>query len=186
MPRQYRNWATEIRNIFIEIGQEEIWNRDYINVSYDCFISMAKGTLVDLYIAEWFQDLNNKDKLRFKTVFGYETYLSNINSPNIRRSLTRFRLSSHCLEIEMGRYPPRTPSNRRYCKQCNTLDIYDEFHFLLVCTKFSDLRVKYIPKYYRKRPSMVKFIELFNETSINPILIKNVALYVLKAIVNHV
>ena len=30
---------------------------------------MAKGTLIDLYITEWYRDLNNKDKLRtYKTI----------------------------------------------------------------------------------------------------------------------
>ena len=31
--------------------------------------------------------------------------------------------------IKMGRYPPRTAANHRYCKQCNTHKIDDEFHF---------------------------------------------------------
>ena len=99
-------------------------------------------------------------------MFGYENYLS-MNSPNVRRSFTRFRTSSHCLEIEMGRYPPRTAANHRYCKQCNTHEIDDEFHFLLVCSKFQNLRLKYIPNYYRRRPSMAKFVELFDNTSCN-------------------
>ena len=84
LPRHFKNWSTEIRNILIEIGQGHIWNTEYIPVSYDDFLFMAKGTLIDLYITEWYRDLNNKDKLRtyrtIKKVFRYENYLS-INSP---------------------------------------------------------------------------------------------------------
>ena len=188
LPRHFKNWSTEIRKILIEIGQGHIWNTEYIPVSYDYFLSMAKGTLIDLYITEWYRDLNNKDKLRthrtIKKVFGYENYLS-MNSPNVRRSFTRFRTSSHCLEIEMGRYPPRTAANYRYCKQCNTHEIDDEFHFLLVCSKFQNLRLKYIPNYYRRRPSMAKFVELFDNTSIDPSLCKKIGLYIHKAFLIH-
>ena len=122
LPRHFKNWSTEIRNILIEIGQGHIWNTEYIPVSYDYFLSMAKGTLIDLYITEWYRDVNNKDKHRtYRTIKKVYNYLS-MNSPNVRRSFTRLRTSSHCLEIEMGRYPPRTAANHGYCKQCNTYD----------------------------------------------------------------
>ena len=43
---------------------------------------------------------------------------------------------------------------------CN--DIEDEYHFVIICTKYFDLRVKYIPKIYYTRPSMYKFLKLVN------------------------
>ena len=41
---------------------------------------------------------------------------------------------------------------------CDQLE--DEYHFLLVCKRFTDLSIAYIPKYYYVKPSMVKFIDL--------------------------
>ena len=60
---------------------------------------------------------------------------------------------------------------------CNTLG--DEFHVMLECPLYRDLRVKYIRKYYWNRTNMHKFIELFK--SENSIVVKNVATYVQKS-----
>ena len=46
---------------------------------------------------------------------------------------TKFRISSHQLEIECGRYR-KIPASQRICKLCN-LEVEDELHFLLECPK---------------------------------------------------
>ena len=48
-----------------------------------------------------------------------------------RVAIAELRVSSHLLEIEVGRgaRPSRTPINERKCRYCNKLE--DEFHFLL-------------------------------------------------------
>ena len=60
-----------------------------------------------------------------------------------------------------------------------------DVYFLLVCSKLKNLRLKYIPNYYRRRPSMAKFVELFDNTSIDPSLCKNIGLYIHKASLLH-
>ena len=188
MPRQYSNWASEVRKVFIEIGQINVWRTEDIDMTYDDFIRNVKNTLIGLYITEWFREINTKEKLRtyklYKTVFAYESYLC-LNSPQLRKAMSRFRLSSHCLEIEVGRYPPRVPPHRRYCKQCNKAEIEDEYNFLLECAKYDVLRVQFILRYYRSRPSMAKCIELLTECNNDSRLSKSVALYVCKAFRLH-
>lgn len=62
--------------------------------------------------------------------------------PKCRYALTRFRLSSHNLEIEMGRYTkPKTPAEQRFCRLCNNGDTEGEMHFLLICTSYESLRL---------------------------------------------
>ena len=39
----------------------------------------------------------------------------------------------------------------------------DEYHLLLEYTLLQDLRKRFIPKYYRYRPSMIKCLELLGE-----------------------
>ena len=79
-----------------------------------------------------------------------------------RFNLTRLRVSSHRLRIESGRWskPNPTPVEQRTCIVCNRLE--DEYHFVIECNLYTDLRVKYIPSYYRNRPNMQKFIELMS------------------------
>ena len=43
-----------------------------------------------------------------------------------------FKLSSHKLHIERGRYE-NVPRDERFCKFCNMSQIESEYHFLLVC-----------------------------------------------------
>ena len=72
-------------------------------------------------------------------------------------------MSSHKLRIETGRYGRnRIDRNERQCQICNCGDIEDEYHFIIICNKYSDIRKIYIDKYYTQRPSMFKFIELLS------------------------
>ena len=50
-----------------------------------------------------------------------------------RRNFTRFRISSHRLQIERGRYQG-APRQNRPCLRCTSSDVDDEKHFLFSCT----------------------------------------------------
>ena len=99
---------------------------------------------MDLYINRWHTEMWSRDKLvtyrQFKTVFGFEPYLCIIKSPIMRREFSRYRMSSHSLEIERGRYPPRVARLQRVCRQCNLNLIDDEYHFMLICDRYAHLR----------------------------------------------
>jgi len=68
--------------------------------------------------------------------------------------------------VEVGSWhkPNKIPYEKRYCFYCQD-DIEDEFHFVLCCPIYKDVRVKYIKKYYRCKPSMFKFIQLCKSES---------------------
>jgi hypothetical protein len=70
-----------------------------------------------------------------------------------------------CLGIETGRYT-NTPKNIRICTYCNTTDFDDEFHFVLKCNFVSDLRIKYVKKYYYIKPSSFKLIQLLSTQNV--------------------
>ena len=58
-----------------------------------------------------------------------------------RKSFAKLRLSAHKLHIETGRYcKERLPPDKRTCSICNNGDIEDEYHFIMVCLKYKDLR----------------------------------------------
>ena len=56
-----------------------------------------------------------------------------------RKALVRFRISSHQLRIETGRYE-NIPRNERICHFCTSNKIEDENHFLLDCKAYSQIR----------------------------------------------
>ena len=57
--------------------------------------------------------------------------------------LKLFKLSSHKLEIETGRFFG-TQREYRHCKICSSLVVEDEYNVLLCCPKYEHLRRKHI------------------------------------------
>ena len=80
----------------------------------------------------------------------------------IPHALSKLRVSSHRLEVESDRWvrPRRIPVHKRKCIVCQVVE--DEFHFIIECPLYTELRRKYNPNYYYRRPSMLKFVELIN------------------------
>ena len=78
--------------------------------------------------------------------------------------LCKIRLSSHNLFIESGR-SQNIPRSERICQLCNS-DIEDEFHFVLKCPVYCDLRKKYIKHYYWRRPSVFKLVQLLSVNNV--------------------
>ena len=83
------------------------------------------------------------------------------------QTLSKLRMSSHRLEVEAGRWarPNIIPVDERKCTTCRVLE--DEYHFVIECSRYVDLRNNYIAKYYWKKPSMYKCVELINSTNMN-------------------
>ena len=160
-----RNWAAEVKHILVQVGRIDVWYTESVNIDIDGFIRQVQSTLIDLYIQEWVTGIYGQDKMityrSFKHIFCHESYLCNVKIPKFRIALCQLRVSSHSLNIELGRYAPRVPRERRYCVYCNdTID--NEYHFVLICNHHNTLRQRYVPTYYYARPSIHTFIELMS------------------------
>ena len=95
---------------------------------------------------------------KFKLELGIEHYLLNIKHDKLRIQLTHCRLSAHKLAIEAGRYQ-NIDREQRLCTFCNQHQIETEFHFLLICPKYIELRKKIIINY----TSFPTFTRLINQ-----------------------
>jgi hypothetical protein len=62
---------------------------------------------------------------------------------------------------------------------CNSVDIEDEYHFVLTCPCYTDLRIMYIPLYYRKQTSMLICVQSMQQISMK--ILKNLSAYVYEA-----
>jgi hypothetical protein len=105
-------------------------------------------------------------------------YLTLMENKKYRNVITKIRLSSHCLEIEQGRHR-NIPRNERLCKLCLQRTIEDEFHFILECPVYNNIRRQYIPHWYRTRPNMIKFIDLLSSSDVQ--ILYRLAKYLIKA-----
>ena len=161
------NWASLLRDLFSSLGFHDVWvNHGVGNVNN--FIYAIKQRLTDTFIQNWRARLEESTRARFDrsfAIFRFQPYLEKLNVSKFIYALSRLRVSSHRLEVESGRWvkPNQVPYNERKCSNCSVLE--DEFHFILECPLYVDLRKKYISRYYWLRPSMFKFIELLNSSN---------------------
>ena len=77
-------------------------------------------------------------------------------------------ISKHCLpayllELERGRFFDIDRSER-ICKHCLMGNVEYEFHFILICPFYERIKEKHIKKYYYKKPSALKLIQLLAGT----------------------
>jgi hypothetical protein len=96
---------------------------------------------------------NDSSKLflysKLKSDIKLEEYIKCEKKFKNRQLLTKFRLSDHNLEIELGRYK-NIPRNQRHCKFCKTLDA--EFHFFFDCKVTDNIRPSFIDFMKTKYP----------------------------------
>ena len=56
------------------------------------------------------------------------------------------RISAHNLNIETGRFY-NLDRHERVCSMCNLKVVEDEYHFILQCEKYIDVRRRYLYNY---------------------------------------
>ena len=117
-----------------------------------------------------------------KTTFEISQYLLTVSNVKLRQYITKIRLSSHNLLIEYGRHW-NIPRNERHCNKCtnNNGSLEDEYHCVIVCNAYHDLRTQYISTYYYRRPYM--YYQLF--TTNNIITLKKLGLFLIKSFVHR-
>ena len=175
------NWAVLVRKLLCELGFYEVWLQQGVG-DVNSFLSIFKQRISDHFRQLWHDELHNSSRaLFYRSVsqFRFQDYLEIVTVKKFRTALAKLRLSSHRLEVETGRWarPNAIPFSERVCYVCNKLE--DEFHFVLECPIYFDIRKLYINSYYFKRPNMFKMVELFNTT--NKKQLRNLSVYIYKA-----
>ncbi|XP_052772033.1 uncharacterized protein LOC128211362 isoform X1 [Mya arenaria] len=176
-----KSWANDVCSLLQSLGFHYVWLNQGVG-DENMFISLLKTRLNDMFIQNWMSELNNSSRARSYTMFSnfmLQPYLTNVNMYKFRKDMCRLRVSSHRLSIESGRWhkPDPIPYIDRKCLCCYVLE--DEFHFILECSLYSDLRKTYISKYYWTRPNVPKFVELMQSDNVK--VNRNLAMYIHKA-----
>ena len=162
-----------------ELGLNFLWNNDDVT---NIQIERAIERLHDQYYQNWYSTLNTSPKLEtyniIKTNYNIEKYIDCVTNIKHRLALTRFRCSAHNLAIEEGRYR-NIPRENRICTFCNMNFVETEYHFLLVCPYYREIRNECLPNYYCSWPSIHKFKSILcsSQTSV----LKRVAKYMFMA-----
>ena len=93
-------WINKVKQRLNYNGPAYLSDRDNLDNSD---LIVLQNRLRDHFKQEWYSFINNSSKLeyycRYKDHFEFEPYLNNSNNEYLRIALTKFRLSSHKLEI---------------------------------------------------------------------------------------
>ena len=142
-----------LQTLLSEHGFSDIWENQGI-LNHKMFIGIFKQRVIDNFVQKWYSDLEKGNILSLlytfiKTDFCLSEYLEKGIPRPIRVNLTRLRLSSHNLTIETGRHGSNiVPRPDRKCPCCRSDVIKDEFHFVIQCEAYKEIRNTYIKPYF--------------------------------------
>jgi hypothetical protein len=165
-----KNWTYNVKCLLNEHGFSEVWNLP-AQFEAKTFIPIFKQRIIDCFKQKWCADIAANNVLNtlyshIKTSFGIENYLNILLCKTSRSCLTKLRISAHKLRIESARYGrDRLERHERTCQLCDLNEIEDEFHFVLKCRVFKELRTKFIKRYFYTHTSMYKFLELLKSSN---------------------
>ena len=78
-----------------------------------------------------------------------------------RIALSRMRCSAHDLNSEIGRHDS-IPHGHRICYLRNSSATEDEFHFIMICSVYDEIRHKYMPQLDNTVKNVTVFSRLMN------------------------
>ena len=159
----------KVKTILNEYGFGSAWLNQSVE-DQNKFIVLFERRIKDNFIQHCFADIEASTRCRtykdIKSIHDIEPYLQRDIHISIRSAFTKLRLSSHRFMVERGRWMnPKVQYIDRKCTLCNDNDIQDEYHIVLKCAYYNEVRRKYIKPYYHRHPSMYKFQELMNRSN---------------------
>ena len=150
-------WATHIKCLLFKFGFGYAWLANEVG-DVVAFTKLFNTRVADCALQNLNEKVNTSSKTlyykHFKTLLDTERYLS-IDLPFLyKKSLSNFRCSGHCLNVETGRHQ-HIEREFRFCAHCLKSNVYtveDELHMLLVCPLYCDLRLEFFPQCLLNRP----------------------------------
>ena len=144
---------SQIRFLLKELCFEYVWLQQGVE-NDQLFLEIFQSRVKELYYNKWRHGIENSSKLSiyltFKNSLEWEVYLNIgiIKMSKLRAALTRFRCSSHVFNIEMSRRNGILLEGRlcAFCENNRIVVIEDEYHFLLHCPRYNNIRKKYLKK----------------------------------------
>ena len=113
------NWASNGKDLLSHLGFYEVWLNQNVE-NENAFLKEIRVRLADKFVQNWGSRITESSRANFYSLFSsfnHQLYIETVNVQKFRIALTKLRISSHRLEIEVGRRsrPIRTPvSERKY------------------------------------------------------------------------
>ena len=110
-------------------------------------VKQVMKTIKQTIWTAWQQEESSKSKWynSLKRSEGSEKYLKDIHNSTLRNCLSRFRLGSHWLEVESGRWQRKLREDRicNTCEHTNVAQVEDEEHMVKTCPLYNEVRSEF-------------------------------------------
>ena len=181
----FPNSVSSVYNIATSYGI----NLDLCDYSIES-VNTLKQIIKSDYVQSWYRSVyDNNSSLRlyksFKGDYVLEPYLSCIKIDRHRHALSKFRCSSHFLEVERARHQNCIPPIwERTCPFC-PYAVDDELHLLLFCSRNRELRGQFLNILFDNQPDIAemhhsdKFVSIMSST--NHILLQALGKYIFES-----
>ena len=142
-PNDKLNWACRVRDILFKYGFYNIWISQCVN-HVDFFMCEFKQRMKDNFISEmstFFVNESPKCHL-YRYIFDnnvLQFYLDHPVNYIYKPYICKMYISAHNLNIETGRFYD-LDGHERVCSMCNLNAVEDEYHYILQCEKYIDVR----------------------------------------------
>ena len=100
----FTNWCSRIRSVLEQTGLDQIWESQNIGDT-NKFMHVFKETIDRIFTQQRRKDIESSSKLRtYALYFCVEPYILHTRGNHLITSMARYRMISHDLNIERGRY----------------------------------------------------------------------------------
>jgi len=138
------NWASEVKNLLLDIGKEgNYYNLQLVNLEELKQIWIKKD--LELWKSEVVKMPKLRSYVQFKKEYSPEPFIFKVLNRGHRSIIAQFRSGILPLSLETGRYT-NIPVQFRLCLLCESNTLEDEEHFLFQCDFYNDVRDEFMTK----------------------------------------
>ena len=166
------SWLQKIIAIIYECGMGYVYqNQAEMDPVFlkNQFLANIKTILREQFIQKWEQEVAESSKCFYYRHFQLKPQLQNYlrkSQPEVWIPIVKLRTANHKFPIEIYSWSVLyREKSKRLCSLCTLNEIGDEYHYIMICPIFSEARKYFLPKYFHKKPSVYKYIELVNSVS---------------------
>ena len=165
--RNKQTWVTNIRKCLCENGFAFVWFQQGVG-NAKLFLREFKQRLIDGRWQKLNEHINESERFDFYNTFCERNfvipvYLKLDINQQYKYIMSKFRFGISKINTHHLRYK-NVNQRAFYCPYCKNVD-ENEFHFVLVCPLFDDLRKQYLPEKYFRTPNHFRLTLLLNNRS---------------------
>ena len=161
-------WLSEVIAILCNHGFSEVWFNHGVG-DEKIFKGLFMQRVNDMALQQWNSSVNEMNRLSlyriYKDIHISEKYIDSLGA--FKKSLiANFRCTGLPLKSIVGVYYDKIDYELCFCDFCDVPLIENEYHFLLECRAYRDIRQRLIPSFYWNPPSIQKFKQLLTRTDL--------------------